>query len=86
MTKLVEILHDINCNTLISQEMDIRLYIILIQWLTACYPRETREIFHKFHPLVQIFYTIVCIQFIPAQYLWQSTTSMSLRFSASSYL
>jgi len=51
-----------------------------------CYPRETREIFHKFHPLVQILYTVVCIQFIPTQYLWQSTTSMSLRFSASSYL
>jgi hypothetical protein len=30
MTKLVEILYDINCNTLIYQELDIRLYIILI--------------------------------------------------------
>jgi hypothetical protein len=67
LSKMVRTVCVISWHLVIYQELDWRFCIIIpVQWLTKWYSCETREILSRFHPLVQIFYT-VAIRIISSQ-------------------
>ena len=57
VTKWIKTLYIINQQSIINQELNIKFHSTQILGITKYHLYKTSEIFHWFHPLVQIFHT-----------------------------